>query len=61
MKPENRGKAEIEAAPTRQKIAVLGIVRYSPPNSDAFEVPVLYITAPTDINNNALYKICAKA
>ena len=54
IKPENNGKAEIEAAPTKQKIAVFGIVLYSPPNSDAFEVPVRYITAPTDINNKAL-------
>ena len=39
-KPDNNGKADIEAAPIRQKIAVKGIVLYKPPNSEALAVPV---------------------
>ena len=59
--PENRGNADIDAAPIRQKVAVKGIVLYKPPNSDALEVPVLKSTAPTLINSSALYKIWEKA
>ena len=55
--PENRGNADIEAAPIRQKVAVKGMVLYKPPNSEALEVPVLNRTAPTLIKSNALYKI----
>ena len=61
IKPENSGNAEIDAAPMTQKIIVSGIVLYKPPSSDPLAVPVLNRTAPTDINNNALYRMCAKA
>ena len=59
--PEKSGKAEIDAAPIKQNIAVRGIVRQSPPSSDAFDVPVRNITAPTLMNKSALYRICANA
>ena len=39
-KPENNGKAEIEAAPTMQKPVVHGIDLYSPPSSEPFIFPV---------------------
>ena len=57
--PENRGNADIDAAPIRQKVAVKGIVLYKPPNSDALEVPVLKSTATTLINSSAFGIKCA--
>ena len=44
----------MDAAPIRQKIAVRGMVRHSPPNSEALEVPVRNSTAPTLMNKSAL-------
>ena len=52
--PLNRGNAEIEAAPIRQKTVVYGIDRYNPPNSVALIVPARYSTAPIAMNSSDL-------
>src|SRR5512137_1977720 len=44
VNPENRGNAEIDAAPTKQKMVVNGMVLYNPPRSVIFAVPVLNST-----------------
>ena len=53
-KPLNRGKAEIERAPTMQNPVVQGMHLYKPPSSEALIVPVRNNTAPIDMNNRAL-------
>ena len=53
-KPEKSGKAEIEAAPIRQKTVVAGIDLNRPPSSEAFTVPTRSSTAPMLMNNSAL-------
>ena len=58
--PENRGIAEIEAAPIKQKAAVQGIVLYKPPRSEPKVLPVRYNTAPMDMKRRDLYKMWAK-
>ena len=60
-KPLKRGNADIDAAPTIQKIHVKGMVLYNPPKSVALIFPVRYITAPIDIKRRDLYNMCAKA
>ncbi len=53
-KPLNSGKAEMEAAPIMQQTAVKGMVLYSPPRSVARILPVMWSTAPVDMNSSAL-------
>jgi hypothetical protein len=53
-KPEKRGNAEIDAAPTKQKMVVNGMVLYNPPRSVIFAVPVLKSTLPTLIKSSDL-------
>ena len=53
-KPLNSGNAEIEIAPIIEHTAVIGIYLNNPPNSDAFQVPTLYKTAPILINKRPL-------
>ncbi len=54
MNPLNRGKAEMDAAPTMQKPVVNGIDLYSPPSSEPLMVPARSNTAPIDMNSSAL-------
>ncbi len=53
-KPENNGKAEMEAAPTMHSPVVTGMDLYSPPSSEPLILPVRNNTAPMDMNSRAL-------
>ena len=53
-KPLNNGKAEIDAAPTMQNVAVKGMLLYRPPRSLPLILPVRYSTAPIDMNSKPL-------
>ena len=58
-KPLNNGNAEMEAAPTQQKMQVRGIERNSPPSSVALDLPVRCMIAPIDISSRALKRMSA--
>ncbi len=60
-KPLNSGKAEIEAAPTMHRVAVTGMVLYSPPRSEPLIRPVMCSTAPIDMNSSPLKITSLKA
>ena len=60
-KPENSGNAAIDSAPTMQNSVVSGMLRYRPPSSEAWVVPVRCSTAPVAMNSSAMYSTQANA
>ena len=61
MKALNRGNAEMAIAPITQKVAVMGIVLYSPPRSDPLMRPVIWSTEPMVMKRRPLKITSANA